>query len=179
MNKRRNYFIDKKFQTNFILKFCLLVAATGAFIMAILYALTKKATTVSVVNSRVVVQGTSDFIFPILIQTFIVSTIVVSLATIIITLFISHRIAGPIYRFKKTISSLAEGDFSGECRLRHTDDLQDVAAAFNDMILKLKTSLTVIDKNLKEVQGKLEGGDLKEIKRSVSELDKALQHFKI
>ena len=92
MEQRKNYFIDKAFQMNFIQRFCLLVVVTGAFIMAVLYALAGRATTVSFVNLRVVVQNTADFIFPLLVQTFIVSTIIVGLATIVVTLFLSHRI---------------------------------------------------------------------------------------
>ena len=178
MNKRRNYFIDKKFQSNFILRFCLVVVATGAFIMAVLYAMAGKANTVSIVNSRVIVQNTADFLFPLFIQTFVVSTIVVGLATIISTIFISHRIAGPLYRFKKVLSSLGEGDFSLACKIRLKDSLQDVAVVFNDMITSVRKKLNLIDKDLKNLKGKLEVGDLKEIKKSVSEVDKALHNFK-
>jgi len=178
MIKRRNYFIDKKFQSNFILRFCFIVVVTGALIMAILYALAGKANTVSFVNSRVVVQNTADFLFPLLIQTFVVSIIIVGLATIVVTLFVSHRIAGPLYRFKKVLGSLGEGNFSISCRIRRKDALQDVALAFNDMIANVRKTLGLIDKDLKNLKGKLETGDLKEIKKSVSEADKALHNFK-
>ena len=178
MYKRRDYLIDKRFQANFILRFCLVVVATGAFIMAILYAMAGKANTVSIVNSRVVVQNTADFIFPLLIQTFVVSTILVGLATIIITLVISHRIAGPLYRFKKVLGSLGEGDFSLACKIRLKDSLQDVAVAFNDMITSVRKKFDLIDKDLKNLKGKLEVEDLKEIKKSVSDIDKALHNFK-
>ena len=178
MHKRRNYFIDKKFQTNFILRFCGLIVATGALIMAILYTMAGRANTVAFVNSRVVVQNTADFLFPLLIQTFVVSTIIVGLATIVITLFTSHRIAGPIYRFKKVLGSLSEGDFSLDCKIRLKDALQDVAVAFNDMIGSARKNFDLIDKDLKSLKGKLEAGDLKEIKKSVSDVDKALHHFK-
>lgn len=178
MEKRRNYFIDKRFQAKFILRFCLLVIATGAFIMMVLYALAGKANTVSFVNSRVVVQGTADFIFPLLIQTFVISTIVIGLATIIVTLFVSHRMAGPFYRFKKLLASLGEGDFSLGCKIRRKDALHDMASAFNDMIVNIRKNFDLIDRDLKGLKGKLEAGDLKEIEKSVSEVDKALHHFK-
>lgn len=162
----------------FILRFCLIVVATGGFIMVVLYSLAGKATTVSFVNSRVVVQSTADFLIPVLIQTFVVSTILVGIATIIFTLFVSHRIAGPLYRFKKVLSSLGDGDFSLTCRIRLKDSLQDVASAFNDMIIKVRKNFDIIDKDLKHLKGKLEAGDIKEIKKSVSDIDKALHNFK-
>lgn len=178
MEKRKNYLIDKKFQTNFILRFCFLVVVTGAFIMTALYALAGKATTVSFVNSRVVVQSTADFIFPLLIQTLVVSIIVVGLATIVSTLLISHRIAGPAYRFKHVLGALGKGDFSLHCKIRSKDSLQDVSAAINDMIANVRKNLDLIDKDLKSLEGKLEAGDPVAIKRSVSELDKKLRNFK-
>ena len=163
---------------NFILRFCLIVVATGGFLMLVLYKLAGKASTVSFVNSRVVVQGTADFLIPLLIQTFVVSTIIVGMVTIIITLLVSHRIAGPLYRFKKVLGSLGEGDFSGACKIRLKDSLHDVAAAFNDMIINVRKNFNIIDKDIKHLKGKLEAGDLEEIKKSVSEVDKALHNFK-
>ena len=178
MEKRKHYFIDKDFQTRFIVKFCLFVAVTGGVIILALYALTGKATTVSFVNSRVVVQTATDFLFPLLIQTFVVSMIVVGLATVIATLFISHRIAGPVYRFKKVLSSLGEGDFSLGCKIRPTDSMQDVAMAFSTMLVNVRKTFDYVDKDLAKLKEKVAAGNMPEIKKSVSELDKALHRFK-
>ncbi len=178
MEQRKNFFIDKKFQTDFILRFCLLVVVTGTFFMALIYVLAGKETTVSFVNLRVVVQTTADFIYPLLLQTLIVSTVVVGLATIAITLFVSHGIAGPSYRFKKILNALGEGDFSMGCKVRPKDSLKDVAGALDGMIDQVRKKLSHTDLKLKELKGVLETKDLTEIKRSVSEVDRALHSFK-
>ncbi len=184
--KRRNYMIDKKYQANFILKFCLLVIATGLFIMVALYSLAGKATTVSFLNSRVVVQSTADFLFPVLVQTFVIAAIVSGVATVLFTLIVSHRIAGPAYRIKKTLSSLGSGDFSSVCRVRQKDSLQDVAAALNIMMAEVRKNLAIINDNLTILKDKLEdaqktksldASELKELKKEASEIDKALHYF--
>ena len=182
MNKRKNYFIDKKFQSNFIVKFCILVVATGALIMAALYVLTKKATTVSFVNSRVIVQSTADFIFPVLIQTFIVATVLISLATILFTLFVSHRIAGPAFRFKKVLKALAEGDFCGECKIRKNDSLKDVAAAINNVMENTRSPLkktalriSALKETVKNMPDQASANNLKKV---ISELEKTFRYFK-
>jgi methyl-accepting chemotaxis protein len=185
--RRKNYFIDKKFQGTFILKFCMLVAATGLFIMVVLYSLANKAATVSFINSRVVVQTTADFLFPVLVQTFVIATVLVGIATIFITLFISHRIAGPAYRFKKTLADLSGGNFSENCHLRRKDSLQDVADALNYMMSSVRKGLTTINGSLTKLKSKLgeaqkskgvDDSELRELKREASELDEALHHFK-
>lgn len=187
--KRRNYFINKRFQTRFILKFCALIAVGGILTIAILYPLAMRATTVSVVNSRVVVQTTADFILPILLQTVVIVMVIVSIATIVVTLFVSHKIAGPLYRFKKVLQALAEGDFSGEFRIRRLDQLQDLADAFNNMILKIRTELVALKNNFQSLKEKLDNiteqeivehkrAYLSELKRISTELSKIIHYFK-
>lgn len=178
MNKRKNYFIDKGFQSRFIVKFCLVAAAAGAMALLGVYALAGRATTVSFVDSRVVVKTAADYLFPLLVQTFLVSTVVVGFATLVTTLFMSHRIAGPAYRFKKVLGSLREGDFSVACKIRSKDSLKDVAAAFEEMITSVRKKLDRIDRDLTELEGKVAAGDLEAIKTTVVELDRSLRNFK-
>lgn len=182
MNKRRNYFIDKKFQSNFIVKFCLLIVAAGIVITVIVYILAKNATTVSFVNSRVVVQSTADFLFPVLIQTFIVATVLIGLATIIFTLFLSHSIAGPAFRFKKVLKDLVEGDFCGECRIRRSDSLQDVAAAIDSMMKNIRGALKETGAHISDLKNAVSNmpdqADAEVLKKSVSDLEKAFSRFK-
>lgn len=187
--KRRIYFIERAFQTRFILKFCTLVAVGGLLTIGILYLLAMQSTTVSLVNSRVVVRTTADFILPILIQTVAIVTILVGLAAIIVTLFVSHKIAGPLYRFKKALKTLAEGDFSSDFRIRHLDQLQDVADVFNNMISKLRIELKALKDNFSSFKEKLDNISedeipehkrlyLSELKRISAELNKIIRYFK-
>lgn len=141
IDRRKTRFIERSFQTNFIIKFCLLVIAGGLLTAGILYLLSMRSTTVAIVNSEVVVKSTADFLLPVLIQTVVVVMVLVSIATIVVTLFVSHKIAGPLYRLKKAMHDLAEGNFSAEINLRPLDQLKDIAQEFNKMAGKLKGRL--------------------------------------
>ncbi len=187
--KRRTYFIEKEFQARFILKFCLLVIASGALTVWLLYFLSSRSTTVSIVDSRVVVRTTADFLLPILVQTALVVAIIAGVAAIFITLFVSHKIAGPLYRFKKIIKLLGDGDFSSGFHIRHHDQLQTLAADFNDMIEKIRENLNLLKSNsssLKEKLDSLPEHEVSEHKRSVlnelkklsGDLDRILKFFK-
>lgn len=187
--KRKNYFIEKPFQTKFILKFCLLVAVGGLLTIGILYFLAMQSTTVAFVNSRVVVKTTADFILPILIQTVVIVMIIVSIGTMAVTLFVSHKIAGPLYRFKKVMKTLEEGNFSSNFRIRTADQLKDLADAFNNMIIKIRTELKTIKDNFFSLDEKLNNISeedvvekkrslLSELKRISGELNKKVDHFK-
>jgi len=188
-NKRRNYFIEKSFQSKFILKFCALVVLGGLLTIGLLYFLAMKSTTVSFVNSRVVVRTTADFILPVLIQTVAIVAIIVGFATVIVTLLVSHKIAGPLYRFKKVMEDLQEGDFSHDFRIRHLDQLQDLAGSFNDTIKKTRERIQLLKDGLKALESGLnnisesEISDTKrsllsELKKASEELNKSSRYFK-
>jgi len=189
IQKRRIYFIEKKFQANFILKFCVLVAIGGLLTIGILYFLAMQSTTVSIVNSRVVVKTTADFILPILVQTVVVVMIIVSIATIFVTLFVSHKIAGPLYRFKKTMKDLEGGNFAEDFRIRHLDQLQDLAETFNIMIRRVReeaANLKVNFNKLEEKLGNISEQEITETKRALfrelknisGELNRIINYFK-
>lgn len=187
--KRRIYFIEKSFQARFILKFCSLVVVGGLLTIGMVYFLAMRSTTVSFVNSRIVVQTTADFILPILIQTVAIVVVIVGLATIAVTLFVSHKIAGPLYRFKQVLKTLAQGDFSSDFRIRHLDQLQDVADVFNNMIARLRAELKALKDNFNSFKEKLDNISeneivehkrlyLSELKRISAELNKIIHYFK-
>ncbi|MDD5166302.1 MAG: methyl-accepting chemotaxis protein [Candidatus Omnitrophica bacterium] len=186
---RKSYLIEKEFQTKFILKFCALVAAGGLLFIGILYLLLMQSTTVSIVDSRVAVRTTADFILPILVQTVVIVTVIVSLATIAVTLFISHKIAGPLYRFKKVLQELESGDFTSDFRLRHMDQLQELAGVFNSMVKKIREELKQLKDNsvsLKDKLEKLSEHEISELKRPIltelkkisEELNRVVRYFK-
>jgi len=186
---RRTYFIDKSFQSKFILKFCSLVAIGGALTIAILYLLARHSNTVAFVNSRVVVKTTADFILPILVQTVIIVLILISLATIGVALFVSHKIAGPLYRFRKVIQQLKEGDFCSDFKIRHLDQLQDLAQELNDMIAKVRGELRQLKGHIDSLADKLDSlseqetsetkkKDLSELKHITKEINKIIGYFK-
>lgn len=68
----------------------------------------------------------------------------------------SHRIAGPVYRFRKVCERMAQGDLSGEVHLRRHDRMKDLAMVFNEMIRGLKERLQkdrcVRDRVLEELE---------------------------
>ncbi len=86
--------------------------------------------------------------------------IVFILAIAILSIFVSHKIAGPVYRLEETAKFIASGDLTQQIQLRHGDELQDLQEAFNLMSESLRKMVAkdreVIDKLV------LTGGRLRE-----------------
>lgn len=86
-----------------------------------------------------------------------------SLVFVVVVAFVAvqstHRTAGPAYRIKKHLQRLAEGDLTTRIRLRQRDNLQDLAAAFNQTVQVLQERAAV------------ERAKLHDLARAVEQLD--------
>ncbi len=173
--KRRNYFIDRDFQGKFILKFCLIVIFGGILTAGLLYFLSRKSTTVSIVDSRVVVRTTADFLLPLLLQTVIVVAVMVGIAVAILSMLFSHKIAGPLYRFRKVMEKLEQGDFSSNFHIRNYDQFKDLADQLNAMIVSVRTRVNAA----KDLVGKLKKKKNNISDEEIEELEKNINYFKV
>lgn len=66
---------------------------------------------------------------------------------LLISVFVSHRFAGPIFRFEKSAQSVAKGDLTHRVCLRTGDELMELQEEFNAMIVGLQV-LVQKDRNL-------------------------------
>lgn len=55
-----------------------------------------------------------------------------------LSLFFSHFIAGPIYRFERVLQQMCKGDLSMQVRLRKYDELKEMADLFNQALSSLR-----------------------------------------
>lgn len=56
------------------------------------------------------------------------------------SIFLTHKIAGPLFRFQKSFHEIASGNLSLRVRLRKLDEAKDIAVTFNEMTQKLDNS---------------------------------------
>ncbi len=49
-------------------------------------------------------------------------------------IFVTHRIAGPVYRFEQYLGQVTRGEAHGPCKLRKGDELQDLCDVINTAV---------------------------------------------
>jgi len=134
--KRKNYFIEKKFQTKYLLlTLLLLLSYTFIFIVVIFapyiftlyfdYPLSEKN---EAARALLLLHGT---VWP-----WIGGVI---LFFCMISVLISHKVAGPLFRLKKSLIQVTQGDLDVVIKLRKWDDLKDLAEHMNTLIEELRT----------------------------------------
>lgn len=65
-----------------------------------------------------------------------VAIFAVAIATL--SVFVSHKIAGPVYRLERSAKAIASGDLTQSVKLRQGDELADLQDAFNTMSESLR-----------------------------------------
>ncbi len=84
----------------------------------------------------------------------------IALALIVIhSVFFSHRIAGPLYRFRNVFKALADGDLTVSTKIRKGDYLHREAGGLGDMVQELRSKLTKIESDCQALKGLV--GELK------------------
>ncbi len=157
--KRRQLYINKEFQFRFIFKFFLILILGGAISIGLTLFNTNDSLTTTYMNSKLVIQNTSLAIMPSVIYTTLITTFVIGLVVIMVTLLVSHKIAGPMYRFEKDIKRIAGGDLKFRIRIRKSDQFQEIALSLNAMIEALSNRVSAIKKDADDFAGENESGD--------------------
>ncbi len=74
----------------------------------------------------------------------------------VVSIYMSHKIAGPLYRLKKCFLDVAKGDLSFEMRLRKGDELTDLVDDFNGMLKSLKGMVETDRQKARDIRQKAE-----------------------
>ena len=184
--RRRNYFIKKKFQVNFTVKF-LIIILIEAFLAAGLFLYMSKGTlTTGYLGSELRIARTYDFFLPMLLLSNLIIVGVSAVIGIGVLIFLSHRLAGPLYRFENILDAIKKGDLTQRFKLRENDQFVELANSINE-------HTDTLDKNMGHLKaGVMEFSQLtskmqtamasdpsanKELERLLQEMSKKLQEL--
>lgn len=180
--RRRNYLINKKFQ----LKYAGLILVF-MFIIGLLSGYTVYYTGWLLMGeklSNVYPQGRYVAIMRTINATLLIRLFILAPFVVLLAIFVSHRIAGPLFRIERFLGDVAQGDLSQRLTLRKKDELKELAGAINEMTdslkdraNRLKGAVNMTDLNCKKLMRTLGEGtpDINTVKTEAADLQKSLQ----
>ncbi|MCK4533129.1 methyl-accepting chemotaxis protein [bacterium] len=143
--KRKVKLIKIKFQMRFIIIILLLMFLTGMVVSWGTYCLDR-----AIVNQLVEVD-----VFRVLLTSWVLLLIVIGVG---LSILVSHRVAGPIYRFEKIFDKLMGGNLNQKVFLRKEDELQELSEKLNcvikfmrDEIVKERENVELISKEIEMI----------------------------
>jgi methyl-accepting chemotaxis protein len=177
-NRRRNYYIDKEFQNKFIVKFCLLVILGMIISGALLFLMSQGTVTTVFENSRLKIKSTADFILPSILASSVVVVILIGFATIIVALYASHKIAGPLYRVSMDLKKVTAGDLTVKFGLREHDQLQALAENIDETVKRMRDDIGGLKDRFNSLKKALDSARLDEAADLLRDITGKLSKFK-
>lgn len=153
--KRRNYFIKKELQGKYIFSFFLFVI-TGSIIFTLIFSLLS-ADTLSIVyeNNKLQIGKTPLILLKEILGAHWIFIIAGGIAVVILSMFLTHRFAGPIYRFERSVEELIKGNFAFQITLRTKDEGKELADKINELITVLSSDIREMRHIAREMDSKL------------------------
>lgn len=155
--KRSNYFIDRRYQTKYIFLTLMLLLAYTITLIAMVFIpyvidLASGGPLAQQTEAARILVDLHGRIWP--------GVTAAILLFSVLSVYISHQVAGPVYRIKKGIQTILNGDLTRPIHLRRRDDLKDLAECTNLLRNELLTFHSILCDNqalLTDCQHKLAG----------------------
>ncbi len=151
-DKRKKYLIDKKFQVRLILNFVLLVVLGNIISGLLLYYLTSSELESSFFKAHVSIGDAWVMMKPLIITTQFYVLLMITIATVFLVLYSSHRIAGPLYRLQTAVNEVKNGNLEPTLTIRKKDELQQLVISFQQMVDNFKDKFLELQNNLSEIR---------------------------
>lgn len=153
---KRHLYVQKEFQSRVIINFCLLIfSGFFLFCIAYYYSLNVKLDG----NYAETLDKVRFLKNAFMGRFFILELAVLALlgaGVVVVTLLMSHRIAGPLWRIEQTAKAVGEGDVTIRIHLREKDEIRGLADQMNKMVETIGARLKDINATVVILEDKLE-----------------------
>lgn len=164
--RRRNYFIKKDLQGKYIFSFFVFVVLGSILFTAIFSFLSSDTLTIVYDNYNVRIGQTPLVLLKEILSAHWIFIVTGGLLVVVLSMFLTHRFAGPLYRFEKSVEEMISGNFAFQIWLRNKDEGKELAEKMNQLIMMLSSSL----KDLKQMNADMEN-TLSDTSRILDETD--------
>lgn len=139
---RPRFFGQRIIKTRFQMKFAFTILVFLAIAAAVVWLQGRLAVSNMIASGAVSDPTAIDQLK--LLNAIVGRTIVLGLAiTFGLALFFSHYIAGPLYRFERTLEEMRGGNLTVSVKLRKNDELKDVGDSFNQALAGLRSKVKI------------------------------------
>jgi len=145
--KRRNFFINKEFQGRTIFNYFLLVVIGSVLFVGAISFFSSNTLSIVYENYHLELGITPDILLKKFFSAQWLFIVIGGGAIIVITLILSHRIAGPFFRFEATLDEMITGDLSQTIHLRGKDEGKELAGKINQFNSNLSAKFEMIKKH--------------------------------
>jgi methyl-accepting chemotaxis protein len=187
-------YIDGRFKRRFIIRLLAGMAVISLVSSLLLFAILPKETADRYVALIYTLRETQQSILPLIIIIGFFEIIVALLFTLLLALFISHKVGGPIFKLEQNIEKLKRGNLRlSEISFRDEDQAQILAMRFNEMLeswhvhitelkynyCKLAARMDTLQENCQAGADESDGRLIKRMKHDLDKMQDVLDRFAV
>lgn len=161
--KRRNIFIKKEFQGRLIFGYFLFVTGGVLLFIFLLTVFSADTLTISYNNNDLQLGQTPIMLLKKTLAAHWIFIVVGTIFLVMAAMLITHRIAGPMFRFERALDSMLKHNLNDTIYLRTKDESKDLAQKINDFnadlsntIRRIRSQSSAINSLLEQERAKLD-----------------------
>ena len=200
--RRRKFIVDKKLQLKYIILFFVLILFVNSAVIMSLYSSMKLLSSseisdnyiISKVNSALHLSNSGlnpaiisetlkiyrnyerDMFWETLFSNIAPCIIILAVFLFLASVFVSHKIAGPLFSIKRSVHLAASGDLRARFSLRKGDEFHELADELNVLVTSVKQSLLTLRDIIKTTKA---CEDLKETQMKLKAMEQEIERYKI
>ncbi|MBU2648454.1 methyl-accepting chemotaxis protein [bacterium] len=178
--KRKKVFINKEMQGRYIFKIFVIFMLSAVVFTLFLGLITSNTQTMVYDNYQLKLGSTPLILWKKVIVSNWLFIVVGGVILVVVSVYLTHRIAGPIFRFEKCINNMMAGNLNDKIYLRGKDEAKELSLMFNDFNLQLSEQIAAMRDISNEMESKLAAGDnvdMDEIKELNAKLNQMLSGY--
>jgi methyl-accepting chemotaxis protein len=176
VKQRRIVLIDHRFQLRMAAAFIALQVLLTALFAFGLYLFMDSEIHADLASAHASYQSLSQMLLPIVV---VLAVFSVTLSIILVTVFvvrISHKVAGPMYRFRTVLEALAQRRIDPMTRIRPDDQLAELAISLDKALGSIKTDVQLLQQAALRLQA--HKGDSDAVASDIELIAKTLSAWK-
>ena len=182
-HKRRIMIVDREFQFRFIRRLAIiavLIVVASLSLLALISYLNLDVQTAVIqplplaISENLIPTESPPTILSILVPVTAVCVAVTLAVTLFFGIIASHRMAGPLFRIRRELGKMEQGNLSGDVRLRKRDDFKILAKSINRVKANWRSRIQELNAIVRELdsEGSVDQGPL------INRLKKLASSFK-
>jgi len=178
---RGRVLINKQFQIEQVAKFIAVHILALVIFGSLIYMFLDSELDSNLASAHVAYRNLKQMIFPIVLSLSLLNILFSSLLITFFVLYASHKIAGPLYRFKAVIDELGHRNLNPASNIRQGDQLQELASSLKRLIDTLSGDLSTLKSKIAEVKAGVskttDGG--KDLHQPIEEMEQLIEQYRL
>jgi nitrogen fixation/metabolism regulation signal transduction histidine kinase len=151
------YYFDKGYKKRFIIRFVVGMVIISLTSCLLFFSIIPKETASRYVSLIYHMHATHQNLITILLIVGLFEVILALLFTLLLVLFISHKVGGPMYKLGQNIEQMTKGNLNlSEITFRDGDQGQVLATRYNEMLRSVRDNIKEVKYRYCKVQARMD-----------------------